>query len=291
MELFSCSADGSVKNWINSSKDPYDYNNWKLHSSYLGTEQKTSINCLSTLFISQHEKYFACFNSNGRLDIFNHIENVSYQHYHSIVFKKKLQDAICLTLLNEDSLILFTGGYDNLIHIYNVQRSTITLPEGKLNDHEVCSLKLSISGHTNDIRDIQALNPQLDFTKEFFIASCSQDSYIRLWHVVELDKAHLKQMQELKLNEKGSLSIFEEYKSKTSYVLKSSGNKDDRYYNIILDSVLSGHEEAISSVRWGYLNNNYESPVLISSSFDFTVSIWKYDEKYVILNLKIASLE
>lgn len=137
-----------------------------------------------------------------------------------------------------------------------------------------CSHKISMQGHVNNIREISAICPKLDDTNELYFASSSQDTYIRIWHVVQLNSDEIKSMAET-INQKGSLSIFDAYKSKTSYVIKTD---KDEYYNVILDSVLSGHEESVSSVKWGYLDSK---PVLISSSFDFTVGIWKFDEKYV----------
>ncbi len=195
--------------------------------------------------------------------------------FHSISFKKKLQDAVCLTVLNDNYLILLTGGYDSVIHIYTVMRiKEIYNHILEKKEFSPCSHKISMHGHINNIREISAICPALDDTDELYFASSSQDTYIRIWHVVELKSNEIKSMADT-INQKGSLSIFDEYKSKTSYVIKT---EKDEYYNIILDSVLSGHEESVSSVKWGYLDGK---PVLISSSFDFTVGIWKFDQKYV----------
>lgn len=196
--------------------------------------------------------------------------------FHTISFKKKLQDAICLTVLNDNYLLLLTGGYDSLINVYIVMRvKEINHYIQQKIEFSPCSYKISLHGHLNDIRDIAAINPQLDDTEQMYFASCSQDTYIRLWHIVPLDSNEIKSMAET-INSKGSLSIFDEYKSKTSYVIKT--DRDD-FYNIILESVLSGHEESVSSIRWGYMDGK---PVILSSSFDFTVGIWRFDEKYVI---------
>jgi WD40 repeat protein len=195
--------------------------------------------------------------------------------FHTIEYKKKLQDAICLTILNENYLLLITGGYDSLINIYTVMRiKEINNFIPKKVEFSPCNFKLSLHGHLNDIRDISAISPYSDDTQSLLFASCSQDTNIRLWQVIPLNNKDIKFMAET-INTKGSLSIFDEYKSKTSYVLKT---ERDEFYNIILDSVLSGHEESVSSVRWGYIDNK---PVILSSSFDFTIGIWKFEEKYV----------
>ena len=54
-------------------------------------------------------------------------------------------------------------------------------------------------------------------------------------------------------------SIYDEYKSKSSYVIKMPIHDKEKltpindydYYNITLDSVLTGHEDMVSSVTWG----------------------------------------
>lgn len=276
--MISASADGSINHWINHgrNKNPFDYHSWKLEKTYHGSDKTQAINCLNVLFISSIEKYFVTFSAGGNLDLFYFdVDLNEYKMFHTIPFKKKLQDAVCLTVLNDSYLLLLTGGYDSVIHIYIVMRiGEIYKHILEKKEFSPCSHKISMQGHVNNIREISAICPSLDETNELYFASSSQDTYIRIWHVVQLKSDEIKSMAET-INQKGSLSIFDAYKSKTSYVIKTD---KDEYFNIILDSVLSGHEESVSSVKWGYLDGK---PVLISSSFDFTVGIWKFDEKYV----------
>lgn len=155
-------------------------------------------------------------------------------------------------------------------------------------DIKPCQLLVSLSGHVNDIRDISAVSPYTHNSQALFFASCSQDTYIRTWHVTKLKDNDLSAMAG-KVNVNKTNSIFDEYKSKTSYVIqleKSIENATSTslpydYYNITLDSILSGHEESVSSVKWIMFNDNY---ALLSSSFDFTVAIWIYDSKHNIWN-------
>ncbi len=185
-----------------------------------------------------------------------------------------------LTCLNESYLMLLSGGYDSLINVYLVMRVKAMnrhLLEDKASSISPVQFKLSLTGHLNDIRDIAAFSPYTDPTDEFYFATCAQDTYIRIWHVNQLEK-HSNIPE-------NTHDVFEEYKSKTSYVLAA----DEEYYNITLDSVLSGHEEAISSVRWGKIN---DQTVILSSSFDFTVGVWSFDHRYVrILLLRTFGTE
>ena len=278
IELLSCSADGTIIHWINCGKDknPYDHSSWKIEQVYSSSEPNQPVNLLHSLFISPFEKYFAAFSSSGKLDLFYFdIDLNQYKMFHSIPYKKKLQDAVCLTVLNENYLLLLTGGYDSLINVYTVMRvkEINHCIQQKVEFSPVC-FKISIQGHLNDIRDIAAISPFVDSTDEFYFATCSQDTYIRVWRIVALNKGEIMSLAET-INQKGSLSVFDEYKSKTSYVIKT---EHEEYYNIILDSVLSGHEESVSSVKWGRVD---DKKVLLTSSFDFTVGIWRYDDKYV----------
>lgn len=287
--MLSCSGDGTVNHWINLNKEknPFDYSSWKIEKTYSSSDVSQPINLLESLYISSIEKYFAIFSLSGKLDLFYYdVDLKEYKMFHSIQFKKKLQDAICLTVLDDDHLLLLTGGYDSVINVYTVMRiKEMNKRIQNKTEFAPVNFKVSLTGHLNDIRGISAITPYLDNTKDIYFASCSQDTYIRVWHVVKLSN---NDMLNLAHNAKGSLqslSVFDEYKSKTSYVIKTE--KDD-YYNIILDSVLSGHEESVSSVKWGFID---EKPVILSSSFDFTVGIWKFDEKYVNLKLILEFME
>lgn len=195
--------------------------------------------------------------------------------YSSISYKKKLQDVLALKVLDNDYILLLSGGYDNLINVHIVKRSNNE--ENKNNKIDI-EYKLSLQGHVNSIRDI-SFSPSKQGDNElkgrdFLFASCSQDTYIRLWHVSKISKEEIDQLV-ANMNTKNATSIYEEYKTKMSYVFRT---KDQEYYNIVLDSVLAGHEEPVSSIRWAVVENKN---VLLSSSFDFTLGLWKWDNSMV----------
>jgi WD40 repeat protein len=272
IELLSCSADGSVVHWTNRGKEktPFDYTSWIAEKVYTPEDKNHAINILETLFISSTEKYFVIFSANSFISIYYFDEDLKEFFLLDKVKFKKLQDAMTITPLNESYLLLLSGGYDSLIHVYLVKR--IVKKNQLLDKKDLIQFKVSLSGHVNDIRDISAISSHTDSTDEFYFATCSQDTYIRIWQVNKLSTI-----------QNPTNDVFEEYKSKTSYVISAS----EDFYNITLDSVLSGHEEAVSSVRWGRINNQ---TVLLSSSFDFTVGVWSYDKRYV-LYYKIEHME
>ena len=309
IEIISGGSDGKIIHWDNLSSDKkaiFDYKSWKMAKEYfcseiiknknIPEENIPSINVLETLYISNIEKYFAIFSSNGILDLFYFdLDLNEYKLFSSLDFSKKLQDTISLCVINENYLMMLTGGYDKKINVYSVMR--IKTMNQELQNRSINSIKTvefctSLSGHENDIRDISIVSPEIfDNVNNIFFCSCSQDSFIRIWNVTKLEKNDLSEMAN-NLNTLKSNSIYDEYKSKTSYVIKVPIQDTEKllykyeYYNITLDSVLSGHEDVVSSIKWGQLEDN--SFIILSSSLDFSIGIWVLNKKYNIWDKKYS---
>ena len=312
IELLSAGADGKIIHWenLNNNKNYlYDYKYWKKAKEYkcseliknkeIQEENIPSINILEAVYLSSIEKYFTIFSSNGILDLFYFdIDLNEYKLFASLNFARKLQDAISICEINENYLMMLTGGYDKKINVYTIMRVKTMSQQLILNNNDLEKIKpvefcTSLVGHENDIRDIAIVSPEkYDDAKSIFFCSCSQDSYIRVWNTTKLDKNDLSTLAD-NLNTSKTNSIYDEYKSKTSYVIKVPiHDKEDinlknkyEYYNITLDSVLSGHEDVVSSVTWGKIDDNF---VILSSSLDFSVGIWVFDKKYNIWDKKYS---
>lgn len=82
------------------------------------------------------------------------------------------------------------------------------------------------------------------------MASCSQDSFIRIWHLT-------------------TKQLLNEGPTDSSVQLKLKTHMTD--YHIYVDSVLTGHESWVYSVYW-----SPKSKLLLSASFDKSLIIWKY---------------
>lgn len=84
-----------------------------------------------------------------------------------------------LVQIGEKHLLCVVGGYDMNIHVYLIPRIQYQSVDSK-----IFKYKFSLLGHINAIRGF-------DFTSLidniFYMASCSQDHYIRLWKVQPLD--------------------------------------------------------------------------------------------------------
>ena len=309
IELISGGSDGKVIHWenLNSNKNAvFDYKSWKKGKDYLcseliknkniSEENIPSINVLETLYISNIEKYFSIFSSNGILDLFYFdLDLNEYKLFGSLDFSKKLQDTISLCIINENYLMMLTGGYDKKINVYIVMR--IKTMNQELQNNNINSIKpiefcTCLTGHENDIRDISIVSPDnYDNVNNIFFCSCSQDSFIRIWNITKLEKNDLSEMAN-NINELKTNSIYDEYKSKTSYVIKVPLYDTEKllskyeYYNITLDSILSGHEDVVSSIKWGQLDDN--NFIILSSSLDFSIGIWEFNKKYHIWDKKYS---
>ena len=90
----------------------------------------------------------------------------------------------------------------------------------------------------------------------------------------------MTQGEDSKQEEEDEEEWTKKYATKTSYVLELDGEKP---YNMALESVLQHHQEAVSSLRWSVAKESsgkeegeiaIDDLRLLSSSFDFTVSVW-----------------
>lgn len=95
-----------------------------------------------------------------------------------LLFGKNLQETMALIPHGEKHLMLAIGGYDMNIHIYLIPR--IPFQGGK-----TFKYKFSLLGHANAIRAFAFTQTIKDNVR--FMASCSQDTYIRLWKIQPLE--------------------------------------------------------------------------------------------------------
>jgi WD40 repeat protein len=79
----------------------------------------------------------------------------------------------------ERHLLLAIGGYDVNIHIYLIPRITGQASE------KTFKYKFSLLGHMNAIRGF-GFSPEVGKSVRY-MASCSQDSYVRMWKVQPLE--------------------------------------------------------------------------------------------------------
>eukprot|EP00340_Litonotus_pictus_P006056 CAMPEP_0170527956 /NCGR_PEP_ID=MMETSP0209-20121228/13442_1 /TAXON_ID=665100 ORGANISM="Litonotus pictus, Strain P1" /NCGR_SAMPLE_ID=MMETSP0209 /ASSEMBLY_ACC=CAM_ASM_000301 /LENGTH=740 /DNA_ID=CAMNT_0010818857 /DNA_START=166 /DNA_END=2384 /DNA_ORIENTATION=- len=268
--IISVGSDGKLIIWsCNESVNVFNPEKWS--QIYEQTsEGKESINTFDSLYINEDELYVAYFTSSSVASFFHfsltNTEDSKIKIVSTFLTSTKtkwLIVSLTLAVLNESNLLVLYGGYDSLITVNSLQR----LGKDKKERESTLCNHLVLRGHTNSIREISfndKLNPQM-------IGTCSQDTYIRLWSLKKLTPNEVLIFGSRK---KDNITVFDEYKSQTSFVFSLNENE---MYHILLESVLSDHEEPVSSVKF-FQREEKESQktFILTSSFDFTVGLWEY---------------
>ncbi|XP_025093831.1 elongator complex protein 2-like isoform X2 [Pomacea canaliculata] len=155
--------------------------------------------------------------------------------------------------------ILACGADDHKVHLY-VRQGEQFMPVIKL------------AGHEDWVR---GLDMTVDDIGDILLASCAQDHLIRIWRFSQrsLDTVtgpgpvsitNLVPEEDIKMKEK-------------TFSFHSDG--EQKYYAVILESVLSGHEGWIYSIHWQRpqcLDEKWLQPMgLLSASMDKTMIIWQ----------------
>ena len=176
LELISCGADGKILHWVNvnKEKDPFDVNGWKMEKEYKSSDKgkNVSINLLDVLYINRFEKYIATFTSNGILDLFYFdVDLDEFKLFASMNYAKKLQDAICLTVLDDDHPIpanLPQSGLQFADSFRISHPGSIVMPEQKLPAVQNTLPKVGIKPGEHDVVCPDASGIQL-FQKPAFL--------------------------------------------------------------------------------------------------------------------------
>lgn len=167
----------------------------------------------------------------------------------------KFNTARCLSIklveMPSSGCVLLAIGLDNdKIYIYCEQEVDKTINFVKVEE---------LIGHEDWIR---GLDFTIDTSGDIFLASSSQDTYIRLWKIFKRSENYSENNQYDELVQESR--IFQIHSMLSHEVLN---------YSAVLESVLSGHENWVYGTHWHQQNEMQ----LLSSSMDKTMIIWKYD--------------
>lgn len=111
--MISVGTDSKICVWkCDKNNDHLIYKNWTLFGAVSSScKDSSAINALTTLFINEKEKYFAIFTTSGILQVFKWVvEENNYISIYSNKIKGKLQETIKLDILDEQNILLYTGG-------------------------------------------------------------------------------------------------------------------------------------------------------------------------------------
>ncbi|XP_069814255.1 elongator complex protein 2 isoform X2 [Dendropsophus ebraccatus] len=163
---------------------------------------------------------------------------------------------VCLSVLPGSGVpVLACGGDDSRVHLYVKQ-------DGQFQKTQV------LHGHEDWVRGVEfAINGQ-----DVYLASCAQDSLIRLWKIVP--KSGIKN---LKIDDEENYIKLKE----NVFTVKEEGK--EFIYAVTLESVLAGHESTVYAVHWqpSFLKDGsiVQPMSLLSASMDKTMILWEPDEE------------
>lgn len=152
---------------------------------------------------------------------------------------------------NTHALILAMGFVDGSVQVYSSSGNNISF-----------SLACNLVGHQNWVRGIDFIRTE---GGKILLASGSQDRYIRLWSIHKSEPDSSVSLD--------SLGI-------TKYAPKPRVDLGGVSYDIILESLLVGHEDWVMSVAWNKQKSHVLSSAevtLLSSSMDRTMILWRKD--------------
>jgi len=176
-EIVSVSDDGCIAVWTSKDRDPRMHESWELKVKDVSF--KDCLNYLSVLQTPSGDNFFSVMSMDGRLRLFKNGDQLIHQG--TLLFGKNLQEAMEMTLVGKNYLLLIVGGYDKNIHCYTCPIIPTSEPETHF------SYKFSLTGHMDSLKDFSFTYPKVELPNELqLLASCSQDNNIRLWKLQPL---------------------------------------------------------------------------------------------------------
>ncbi|CAF1578042.1 unnamed protein product, partial [Didymodactylos carnosus] len=123
-------------------------------------------------------------------------------------------------------------------------------------------------------------------SRKWSVASCSQDTYIRVWQFSfenEIKEEEMRMASE-KLQASSLIEVTELKLKRSSFTFKK--NEIIQIVEVTLDSVFLGHEDAVYGLCWfpqqGKNDEGNLFNMLLSSSMDKSMILWMYDEEQKI---------
>lgn len=147
---------------------------------------------------------------------------------------------------------MFVSGSDFMVHAYSFEAGT---GEAEKMDGRSFKFLNSLKGHEDKVKSLASTVCQSDSEEIALVASGSKDSFIKVWRITEglTDKVQ------------------------SEFIKKNIYKVGSHYCH--LESNLFGHNDAVSSVQWSYLDpakaGQESSLVLLSSSLDFSLQLWQ----------------
>ncbi|XP_031562089.1 elongator complex protein 2-like [Actinia tenebrosa] len=266
-EVVSGSTDKTVIVW--RCKE----NKWCIFGVLEGHD--SAVNSVASVTINHPDRsqqtIIASASADSTVKIWNRTDDQGeFQCIQTLSFGYGFAVTIDLSLCPETNVpILACGNEDSKIYIF-VQK-----------DGEFVRVQ-TLVGHEDWIRGLEFA---LEDSGDLLLASSSKDYFIRIWRITSSKKMQTKRAQETKtpvaapdlVQDLGELKL-------TSNLFTVLFDGKEFEFSVVLESVLSGHEDVVYSVHWQpSVKNDGSSSTqplcLLSASFDKTLIIWRPDEE------------
>ncbi|KAI5285585.1 hypothetical protein KEM52_002378, partial [Ascosphaera acerosa] len=171
------------------------------------------------------------------------------------------------------SVVLAVGGTRTPIQLYVARDvGATTSPHFEL--------VASLLGHDAWVRSLQFQRDpsSSDDRDHFYLASASQDKYIRLWRVQPADQAGARGRNQAQEEQKELIGTIEKtLTSKTYTFTLSNRHSHPHQYSVTFEALLFGHEDWVYTVAWSPRLRPDAPPQLMSASADNSLVIWEQD--------------
>ncbi|EFN82385.1 Probable elongator complex protein 2 [Harpegnathos saltator] len=244
-ELLSCSVDGTVIIWSKDcqSNSFRDTSILDVGCAVIFADSLQLIDDAS----SNHPRLLICVGTGSELKIYLRRDNADVNVIQTMDFGGKFSINCRLTHLSNTKHLLMATALENFSVVL------CTADQLELNFVRVQSL----SGHQDWVKCMDFCH---DSDGSIFLATGSEDTTIRLW---KISKTATKLSSDKFMQKREIFTI------------------DNTEYNVTLESLLYGHESWIYGVHWQPIkreNDGSQSIRLLSSSFDKSMIIWKFDD-------------
>lgn len=258
-EFVSASSDGTAVIWTAVDVPTTTECSFKA-TDILRINEPTSI-CDAIYFTSNTFDLLICTGSiNGDFRFWMRVGDQEIEPVQILSFEKKLPIGARLALLpnkpdDSPNPLALIAMEDSSILLYSTSSTIDHSNQKKIGDFVKVH---SLAGHTDWVTSIDCI---LVDSKGLFIATGSQDNTIRMWNITS------KASKALEASEN------QEIKPKQQYFAIN-----DQEFEVILESILSGHDAWIYGVHWHPVietNSSLTQPMrLLSCSLDKTAIIW-----------------
>ncbi|CAG5118142.1 unnamed protein product [Candidula unifasciata] len=185
----------------------------------------------------------------------------------------------------EKQTLNFGSGFALTVAVFIIPGTSVPIVACGCDDHKVHLYVagddgqyfrvLVLSGHEDWIR---SLNFTVDDAGDILLASCAQDHLIRVWRFARSSESHNSVQQMTSI---AHLQPDEDITAKETVITMVENGLEIKFA-VSLESVLSGHENWVYSVRWQPCvikeNGTTHQPMkLLSASMDKTMIIWSPD--------------